>query len=127
MNPSRRLFYEKVADRLPVDEFRLYMPEHMALPRKRNHGQCFFERNPAKFAVLMIDDNGRLGIYETDEDRQQTYRVAVGFIELLANVGRVKSMACQSGLFLDFAESGLPCFFTILDGSGNLAPLAARV
>lgn len=61
MNPSRRLFYEKVADRLPVDEFRLYMPEHMALPRKRNHGQCFFERNPAKFAVLMIDDNGRLG------------------------------------------------------------------
>lgn len=111
-------------DGLSIDEFGLHVPEHMALSRKRNHGQGFLERNPAKLAVLVIDDDVRLLLHEAKEDRQQADRVAVGFIELLANIGRVELSAFQPGLFLDFAESGLPCFFTILDGSCNLAPLA---
>lgn len=29
------------------------------------------EGNPTKLAVFVIDDHGRWGCYETDEDRQQ--------------------------------------------------------
>ena len=35
-------------------------------------------------------------------------------------------MACQVGLFLDFAESSLPCLFAILDCARDLAPFPVQ-
>jgi len=64
--PSRDCCCEEVADRLTIDEFGLYLPQHVTLPCKRNHGQYFVEGNPTKLAVFVIDDHGRLGLRQRE-------------------------------------------------------------
>nr|QCL09482.1 hypothetical protein pC5.7c_615 [Rhizobium rhizogenes] len=72
--------------------------------------------------MLIIDDDVRTAIHEPDKDRQYADRIAVGLIELLADVRRVQAPTRQLGFLLYLSQCGLPGLLTFLDTASNLAP-----
>lgn len=62
----------------------------------------FFKTDPSKFTVLMIERYLGVAVDNCDEDGGDSYRIAVGLIELLAGIGGIQGIRRQAGLFSKF-------------------------
>ncbi|QTK81833.1 Hypothetical protein AT6N2_L0994 [Agrobacterium tumefaciens] len=65
----------------------------MSLPWKRNHTEGFAYPDPLELAVFIVDHDLHVSVYEADKDGENAYSVAIGFVELLTYVCRVKRAA----------------------------------
>ncbi|KQV15911.1 hypothetical protein ASC97_31050 [Rhizobium sp. Root1203] len=74
--------------------------------------------------MLVIDDDGRIGIHKADKNREDADGITIGLVEVLTDVCGIKTLAGEICLLVDFAKRCFSCFFALLDRASDLAPFA---